>query len=111
MSVTTSAIFLTPHQSMPPTDRTKWGTLDERYPRCCQALHFIARRILPDPEMAAYAVEKCWLRASRNPPSFESEGAFGSWIMRMLIQKTACTLHQLRAGQAVFENTFSPPLW
>jgi DNA-directed RNA polymerase specialized sigma24 family protein len=110
MSATTSAIFLRPHQSMPPTDRTEWGTLDERYPRCRRALHLIARRILANPEMAGRAVENCWLRASRNPPSFESEGAFGSWIMRLLITEAACILHQVRTRQGVSENILGSPV-
>jgi DNA-directed RNA polymerase specialized sigma24 family protein len=110
MSAPTSAVFLTPHQSMPPTDGTEWGTFDERFPRCRRALHFLARRILPDFEMAACAVENCRLRASRNPPSFESEGAFRSWIMRLLISEAVCILHQVRTGQGGSENMLEPPL-
>jgi DNA-directed RNA polymerase specialized sigma24 family protein len=104
MSAATCTTFLTPHQAMPATDRTQWGTLDERYERCRPALHFIARRILPDQEIAACAVENCWLRASRNPLSFESDGAFGSWIMRLLIREAVCILHQVRTAQGVSEN-------
>ena len=96
MVALTSAIFLTPHEAMPPTYRAEWGTLDEWFLRCRKTLHFIACRILPDSEMAACAVEDCWLKASRNLPSFESEGAFGSWIMRLLISEALSILHRDR---------------
>jgi DNA-directed RNA polymerase specialized sigma24 family protein len=86
-------IFVTPHGVMPPTYRTERDTLDERFLRCHKALHFIARRILADSEMAACAVENCWLKASRNPPGFESEGAFGSWVLRLLINEALSILH------------------
>jgi DNA-directed RNA polymerase specialized sigma24 family protein len=93
MAAVTHDIFLTPHETMPPTYRTEWDTLDERFPRCHKTLHFVARRILADSEMAACAVENCWLKASRNPPRFESEGAFGSWVLRLLINEALSILH------------------
>jgi DNA-directed RNA polymerase specialized sigma24 family protein len=100
MSAATSAIFSISHEARTPYG-TERGTLDERFPRCRRTLHFLAHRILTDPEMAARAVENCWLRASRNPPSFESEGAFGSWIMRLLIWEAACILHQVGIIQGI----------
>jgi DNA-directed RNA polymerase specialized sigma24 family protein len=93
MAAITPDIFVTPHGTMPPTYRTEWDTLDERFPRCHKALHLIARRILADSEMAACAVENCWLKASRNPHGFESEGAFGSWVLRLLINEALSILH------------------
>jgi DNA-directed RNA polymerase specialized sigma24 family protein len=93
MAEITPDIFLTPHGTMPPTYRTAWDKLDERLPRCDKALHFIARRILADSEMAACAVENCRLKASRNPRGFESEGAFGSWVLRLLINEALSMLH------------------
>jgi hypothetical protein len=70
----------------------------------------IARRILPDAEMAASAIENCWLRASRSLQNFESEGAFGSWIMRLLIREAVCILHQVRIRQTVSDNILGQPL-
>jgi len=32
---------------------------------------------------AENAVQTCWVRASRNPPKFEHEGAFRSWLLRI----------------------------
>jgi len=56
-----------------------------RFSCCHQLLHFIACRVLGGPEHANAAIENCWLTASRNPPRFEYEGAFRSWLVRVLI--------------------------
>jgi DNA-directed RNA polymerase specialized sigma24 family protein len=32
-------------------------------------------------------VQNCWIRACRNPQRFESEGAFRSWVLRLLISE------------------------
>src|SRR5215831_10449212 len=49
--------------------------------------HLIACRVLGGPERADEAIENCWLRASRNPPRFGYEGAFRSWLIRVLIDE------------------------
>ncbi len=58
-----------------------------RFWRCNRLLHFIARRILDDPEQAKKAVENCWHSASASAPRFEFEGAFRSWLVRVLIDE------------------------
>lgn len=58
-----------------------------RFWRFYRLQHFIASRVLGGPERAADAIENCWLRASRNPPRFEYEGAFRSWLIRVLIDE------------------------
>jgi RNA polymerase sigma-70 factor (ECF subfamily) len=55
--------------------------------RCRRLLHFIACRILGGPERADDAIENCWLTASRNPPRFEHQSAFRSWLLRVLIDE------------------------
>jgi len=67
-----------------------------RFWRCFRLLHFIACRVLGDPERADDAVENCWLRASRNPPRFEYEGAFRSWLVRVLIDEALGIFRQTR---------------
>jgi hypothetical protein len=47
----------------------------------------IAHSLLGDPKMAIEVVESCFIRASHNPPRFDSDGAFGSWILRILIDE------------------------
>ena len=101
MSAATSAIFSTPHEAMPSTHSTEWRTHDERLQRWRPSLHLVACRILPDPEMAAYAVENCLRKATRNPPRLGSRGAFGSWIMRLLISEALPILHQSRIQRSL----------
>jgi DNA-directed RNA polymerase specialized sigma24 family protein len=67
---------------------------EDRFARCRDLLHFIAVRILSDQDEGEDAVRNCKAAASRNPPSFESEGAFRSWLMRILIDEAVALLHQ-----------------
>src|SRR5580658_6542727 len=64
---------------------------EDRFARCRNLLHFLAARILGSQDEAEDAVRNCRAAASRNPPSFESEGAFRSWLARILIDE-ACAL-------------------
>ena len=66
----------------------------ERFWCCHRLLHFIACRVLGGPERADDAIENCWLTASRNPPRFEYEGAFRSWLLRVLIDEALAILRQ-----------------
>jgi len=65
---------------------------DARCSRCFRLLHFVACRVLGDPERARDAIEGCWLRASQNPPRFEYEGAFRRWLVRVLIDEALAIL-------------------
>jgi DNA-directed RNA polymerase specialized sigma24 family protein len=67
-----------------------------RFCRCHRLLHFIACRVLGSSERADSAIENCWVRASRNPPRFEYEGAFRSWLVRVLIDEALAILSQNR---------------
>ena len=67
-----------------------------RFRRCHRLLHFLAGRVLGDSERADKAVENCWLKASRNPPRLHYEGAFRSWLVRVLVDE-ALALHQATA--------------
>jgi DNA-directed RNA polymerase specialized sigma24 family protein len=60
---------------------------DVRFWRAYRLLHFIACRILEDQEQAKKAVENCWHSASRRVLHFEYEGAFRSWLVRVLIDE------------------------
>jgi len=60
---------------------------ENRFARCRRLLHFLAARILGSQDEAEYAVRNCRAAASRNPPNFESEGAFRSWLARILIAR------------------------
>jgi DNA-directed RNA polymerase specialized sigma24 family protein len=70
----------------------------ERFSRCNSLLHFLAYRILGTHEGAGNAVENCRIVASRNPPGFEYEGAFRSWVARILIDETLAILRRRNAA-------------
>ena len=59
----------------------------ERFARCRSLLHFIACQVLGGSEAAHVAVWNCWRRASHNPPLFSHDGAFRSWLLRVLINE------------------------
>jgi hypothetical protein len=69
-------------------------------------LSFVAYRVLGDQHLVEDAVQRCLLSASRNVPQFENEGAFRSWLVRVLIDEALLILHErewvthiLRTGQ------------
>jgi DNA-directed RNA polymerase specialized sigma24 family protein len=59
----------------------------QQFSRCRKLLLFVARRILNCAEEAEMAVRNCRLTASRNLQRFQSEGAFKSWLVRILIDE------------------------
>ena len=65
-----------------------------RFSRCRPLLRFIACCVLNDTQRAEVAIESCWLTASRNPPRFEYEGAFRSWLLRVLIDEAFAILRK-----------------
>jgi DNA-directed RNA polymerase specialized sigma24 family protein len=65
---------------------------DDWFSRCYGPLHFIACRILGSPKAASLAVQNCWLTASRNPPAFDRESEFRSWLLRVLIDEALAIL-------------------
>ena len=69
-------------------------TLDVLLSRYRCTLLFVAYRVLGDQHLAEDAVQRCFLSASRNVPQFESEGAFRSWLVRVLIDEALLILHE-----------------
>ena len=65
-----------------------------RFSRCRGLLHFIACRVLGSDERADEAVKNCWRSASRDRPPFEPEGAFRSWLLRILIDEALAILRR-----------------
>jgi DNA-directed RNA polymerase specialized sigma24 family protein len=64
----------------------------QRFLRSYRLLHFIACRVLGDDEIAPIAIQNCWRTASRDSPHFEYEGAFRSWLVRVLIDEALAIL-------------------
>ena len=67
---------------------------DIRFSRSLGVLRFTACRVLGGTGGADLAIRNCWLVASRNAPSFVSEGAFRSWLVRVLIDEAVSILRQ-----------------
>lgn len=70
---------------------------ENRFSRCCPLLQFLACRILGGHEDVEMAVQNCRITASRNPPRFQYEGAFRSWLVRVLIDE-ALAIRQRKAA-------------
>ena len=66
----------------------------QRFLRSYRLLDFIARRVLGDDRRASIAIGNCWRTAFRNPPYFEYEGAFRSWLLRVLIDEALSILRE-----------------
>jgi DNA-directed RNA polymerase specialized sigma24 family protein len=81
-----------------------------RFWRCHQLLQFIACRVLGGPERADDVIENCWLRVSRNPPRFKYEGAFRSWLVRVLIDQ-ALALRRANEGSGLGEIGLRRDSW
>jgi len=75
----------------PETSKETLMSFEERFWLWRDSLFFIAYRVLGDAKLATEAVENCFLTASRNAPTFASDGAFGSWILRILIDEAVLT--------------------
>jgi DNA-directed RNA polymerase specialized sigma24 family protein len=81
---------------------------DDQFSRCRRLLYFMARRVLGGSEGAEEAVKNCLLTATRNPPKFESEGAFRSWLLRILIDEALLILRQKnRTSPTCHEQVFA----
>jgi Sigma-70 region 2 len=72
--------------------------LDERLSRYRQVLFFLAYRVLRNRKDAEDAVQNCFSAASLNLPGCEGEGAFRSWLVRILIDEASLILHMRGAG-------------
>jgi DNA-directed RNA polymerase specialized sigma24 family protein len=57
-------------------------------------LHFVACRVLGNPDTADIAVENCLLVAFRRVRAFDCEGAFRSWLVRIAIDEALAILHR-----------------
>ena len=71
---------------------------ERQFARSRKLLSFLARRILNCVQEAEEAVKNCRLKASRNPPRFSTEGAFKSWLVRILIDEA--TLLRTKQGDS-----------
>jgi DNA-directed RNA polymerase specialized sigma24 family protein len=86
-------------QSVPESDHLQEfpTVFNARFSRSHGLLSMTARRLLGGTKGVEEVVQNCWLAASRNPPRFESEAAFRSWLLRLLNKEALIVLNV--AGQ------------
>jgi len=58
-----------------------------RFSRCRNSLYFLAWGALGGVGEAKQAMENCYRRARSQPKRFASDGEFGSWMIRLLINE------------------------
>jgi DNA-directed RNA polymerase specialized sigma24 family protein len=56
-------------------------------------LYCVADRVLGNPDRAVIAVENCLLWASRHFTTFDHEGDFRSWLVRLALDESLAILH------------------
>ena len=76
-----------------------------RFTKNRNLIAFVARRLLGCQKEAEEAVKECFKTASRNPPVLTNEGAFRSWILRIVIDEAMLILSQKSNG-ANLRQTF-----
>jgi Sigma-70 region 2 len=69
------------------------NSLDILFSRYRRVLYRVAYRVLDNHQDANDAVRNCFLAASCNVPSFENEGAFRSWLVRVLMDEALAILY------------------
>ncbi len=58
-----------------------------RFSRCRNSLYFLAWGALGSVGEAEQAMENCYRKARSQPKRFASDGEFGSWMIRLLINE------------------------
>ena len=94
----------------PQTQRQHQAEFHDRFARSRSLLHFTARRILGCSAEAELAIRNCWRRASRNPPGFRYDGAFRSWLLRILINE-ALAVRRFGQWQQLSQERSHPGTW
>ena len=72
--------------------------LDVLFARYRSVLSLIAYRVLGNHEDAEVAVQNCLQLASDRAPRLDHEGAFRSWLARILIDEAVTILHKQRSS-------------
>jgi len=72
------------------------AALNDLFSRYYGFLHFLACRVLGGREDAEDVVQNCLLRAVRNLQQFNNDGAFRSWLARILVNEAIDLLRKRR---------------
>jgi DNA-directed RNA polymerase specialized sigma24 family protein len=82
-------------------DRISFYVRAARYRRL---LYFVAHRVLGNPDRAVIAVENCLFSAARHVATFDHEGAFRNWLVRLAFDESLAILHGKRMPEHRHEN-------
>ena len=82
-----------------------------RFLRSYRLLIFIACRVLGNEETAPIAVQNCWRTSSRNLPHFEHEGAFRTWLVRVLIDEALAILRESQGEKDAAAADVNVAIW
>jgi len=85
------------------------AVFDQWFSRCHRLLHFTACRVLGGQDGADLAVRNCWLTASSDPPRFDCEGAFRSWLLRILIDEASAIRQGCLPGRVNYQHADLSP--
>jgi DNA-directed RNA polymerase specialized sigma24 family protein len=64
-----------------------------RAARYRRLLYFVAHRVLGNPDRAVLAVENCLFSAARQVATFDHEGDFRNWLVRIVLDESLAILH------------------
>jgi DNA-directed RNA polymerase specialized sigma24 family protein len=64
-----------------------------RAARYRRLLYFVSHRVLGNSDRAAFAVENCLVSAARHVTTFDDEGAFRNWLVRLALDESLAILH------------------
>jgi DNA-directed RNA polymerase specialized sigma24 family protein len=75
-----------------------------RAARYHRLLYFVADRVLGNPDRAVIAVENCLFWASRHFTTFDHEGDFRSWLVRLALEESLGILHGRKTPERRHED-------
>jgi DNA-directed RNA polymerase specialized sigma24 family protein len=76
-----------------------------RFSRCRNSLYFLAWGALGNVGEAEQAMENCYRKARRELKRFTSDGEFGSWMIRILINEIVLVANRRMPGLGEMSET------
>lgn len=81
-------------------DQQHLAEFEGRFSRCRKSLYFLAWGALGSVEEAEQAMENCYRKARGQQRRFTSDGDFGSWMIRLLINEVVLVANQRMPEQS-----------
>jgi len=75
-----------------------------RAARYHRLLYFVAHRVLGSSDRAVIAAENCLRSAARHAATFDHEGAFRSWLVRLALDESLAILHGRKTPEHQHED-------